>query len=298
MSVNIAIGIPAYNEEKNIYSLITSLMNQNEKYSRIKKIIVAIDGSTDNTKREVEKINDKRIQILADTKRKGKVKRLNEMYSRFKEDVFLQFDADIKINDKNLINKLVVPFIVDPKLGVVFGRLKPVEPKSFIGQMAQFGFESWEKAKKLSNKNIDRYNCFGPITAFSKTFIRSYRIPENKYVTEDTYGFYFAKKHQFKTFFQKQAVVFFKLPETLSDYTNQMSRYLSTDEDMTKIFGEVLTQKYETLSTYHKIQGLFKNLKISNMHIGICYIFLQLATKIQNILSKQKVEWVTITTSK
>jgi cellulose synthase/poly-beta-1,6-N-acetylglucosamine synthase-like glycosyltransferase len=235
---------------------------------------------------------------MYDQKRLGKVKRLNQLYSRSTSDIFVQFDADIQVKDMNLINKLIRSFIRRPDTEVVFGMQQPIKTNTLVGSLAYFGFQTWEKVKHYSMKNVERYNCFGQITAFSKKFLSEYRIPENKYITEDTYSFYFAKLKGKSTYFCKEAKVFFKLPHSIADYTHQMSRYISTESGMESLFGQGMVLKYETLTTSDKIQGLFRNIRFSNIHIAIMYVALQIITRIQNKLSKQKVEWVTITSSK
>lgn len=294
----ISIGIPAYNEENNIYLLVSSILKQNQNNFILKEILIADDGSTDNTVQEIKKLRDKKIKIIKDKRRLGKVKRLNQMYSSFVGDIFIQFDADVIIKDSDLINKLTTAFNTDPHLDVVFGMQQPLQPETFVGELAYYGFHNWEIIKKYSKKNVDRYNTFGCITAFSRNYLEHYKIPEDKYVTEDTYSFYFAKKHNFKTHFLQDATVYFKLPQTATDYAHQMSRYISTNNDMVTMFDKALLSEYETLNTFDKIQGLFKNIQLSNIHIVICYIALQTFTKIQNKVTKQKIQWVIISTSK
>jgi glycosyltransferase involved in cell wall biosynthesis len=294
----VSIGIPAHNEGKNIYCLLTSILSQTQDHFKLKEIIISLDGCTDNTESEIKKIDEKKIILISDKNRLGKVKRLNQMYSKFTGNVFIQFDGDVRINDPNLIDKIIKEFLIDAELDVLYGMQIPLPPETLIGQLAYFGFYTWETVKKKSKKNVERYNVFGQITAFSRRFLDKYRIPEEKYLTEDTYSFYYAKFNNYKTLFKRSAAVYFKLPQTLFDYTNQMSRYLSTSKDMQDIFGENLINYYETVSRTDKLRGLYYSISYKNFHIFVLYILMQTITKLYSLINSQKIEWVTISTSK
>jgi glycosyltransferase involved in cell wall biosynthesis len=94
----IAIIIPAYNEENNISNILKDIFKQKEKNFVIHQIIVLNDGSTDKTVQKVNSIKDKRIRLISGTDRKGKTFRMNEVFKILKEDILVQFDADISPN--------------------------------------------------------------------------------------------------------------------------------------------------------------------------------------------------------
>jgi glycosyltransferase involved in cell wall biosynthesis len=47
--INVTIGIPCFQAEANIKTLLSSLIKQNENYCKVVKIIVYCDGCTDAT---------------------------------------------------------------------------------------------------------------------------------------------------------------------------------------------------------------------------------------------------------
>src|SRR3989344_306584 len=82
----VIVGIPAFNEEKNIGVLLESILLQKGNNFTIDKVIVVCDGSRDNTA-EIVKLYSKKfnqISLKDDNKRKGKAARLNEFYKSLK----------------------------------------------------------------------------------------------------------------------------------------------------------------------------------------------------------------------
>ena len=107
------IGIPAYNEEKNIAGIITKL----KKFTN--SIIICDDGSTDLTKEIAENLG---VTVISHSKNLGYGAAIRSLFLKAKAvdpDVFITFDADgqHRIED---INSIMNP-IIEKKADVVIG---------------------------------------------------------------------------------------------------------------------------------------------------------------------------------
>ena len=107
------IGIPAYNEEKNIAGIITKL----KKFTN--SIIVCDDGSTDLTKEIAENLG---VTVISHSKNLGYGAAIRSLFLKAKAvdpDVFITFDADgqHRIED---INSIMNP-IIEKEADVVIG---------------------------------------------------------------------------------------------------------------------------------------------------------------------------------
>ena len=114
--MKVVIGIPAYNEEKNIAGIITKL----KKYAD--SIIVCDDGSTDLTREISEELG---AIIISHSKNKGYGAAINSLFLKAKElksDIFVTFDADgqHRIEDIQVVTKPIMNNEADVVIGSRF----------------------------------------------------------------------------------------------------------------------------------------------------------------------------------
>src|SRR5919108_1459209 len=98
----VTIGIPSYNEERNIINLLRSLSIQSLKDYFISEIIIS-DDSSDSTPELVESFAKKysrlNIKLIHHYKRRGAAAAWNEIFHRSVGDFIVLYDADIVINE-------------------------------------------------------------------------------------------------------------------------------------------------------------------------------------------------------
>jgi len=111
----ISVIMPAYNAEKYIKEAIDSILSQT--YSSF-ELIIADDGSTDDTKKIIESFNDSRIVISHNIKNKGKTDTVNRLLKLVKGEYITIHDADDTSHIDRL--KLLLKFFKkDKELGMV-----------------------------------------------------------------------------------------------------------------------------------------------------------------------------------
>ena len=113
MNLKIAIGLPAYNEEKNIASIITKLEGVSD------FVIVCDDGSSDLTGKIASKMG---AIVITHEKNKGYGAAIRSLFLKSKElevDILVTFDADGQ-HSVNDITKVIQP-ILDQKADLVIG---------------------------------------------------------------------------------------------------------------------------------------------------------------------------------
>ena len=221
----VTVGIPAHNEEKNIGKLLKSVLNQTQSVFRLDKIIIASDGSTDDTVKIVNNIKNPLISVIDDSERKGKSYKLNQIINNTNSDVLVILDADILIQDKLFADKLIKP-IIESEADLTSAAIEELEPKTFIQKIL--------KASMLLKKNIfenfkggnNLYTCHGRARAFSRKLYSSINFEDT--IADDAFSYLFCKANNFKYFFIKEAKVFYKLPETLEDHEKQSTRFFKS----------------------------------------------------------------------
>lgn len=291
-TLSVTVGIPAYNEEKNIIRLIQSVKAQDKSNYKLEKIVVYSDGSSDNTASLIRK-NFEDVKVYDFKENKGKLFRLNQIVGSNSSDILVLLDADIKIKDKNTISEIVTCFKKQKSIGLVCACHRAEKPHNFVGQLAHFGYRVWDRARDSIEADTTLYFCEGGMLALSQEFAKKYRIPSSLVSGDDWFAFFSAVNLGFKVVVARRAQVFIDLPATLKDYMRQMSRFLSDPGNVEKYFEKDLVDRYEVMSTKIKLRALFSQLT-AGPFTGLFYCFVQGFTRLLKPFQKQKVGWVHI----
>ncbi|MFP8967985.1 glycosyltransferase family 2 protein [Pokkaliibacter sp. CJK22405] len=137
----VSIIIAAHNEARHIAQKLQSLLEQTYQAESL-EILLASDGSTDNTLEEAASINDPRIQRL-DLPRQGKQATLNAAFAQSTGDILVFTDADNRWLPETL-EHLLAP-LNDHDVGVVGGNMQIDKTGDHLsqGDSTYRRFESW-----------------------------------------------------------------------------------------------------------------------------------------------------------
>ena len=141
--MKITVGIPAYNEEKNIAKIIVELKEVAD------QIIVCDDGSTDSTSMIAESLG---VIVIKHSKNLGYGAAIRSIFNKAKEynnDALVTFDADGQ-HDINDISGVVDP-ILDDKADIVIGS-RFLKNSKEIPEYRKFGIKLITKVTNLSLK--------------------------------------------------------------------------------------------------------------------------------------------------
>lgn len=167
----ISIVMPAYNAEKYIKAAVDSVLNQS--FSDF-ELIVADDGSTDDTGAIIKGYNDPRIKYLYQ-KNAGasKARNLGIINSRGKYVAFLDAD-DVWMPFK--LMKQVYKFAQNPELGLVYGWVRSIYPDGRLKYVSRPNKEGWVYKDLLLNNfqhngsiQMVKKECFETVGLFDET---------------------------------------------------------------------------------------------------------------------------------
>ncbi len=142
--MKIIIGIPAFNEEKNIASIITKLVDVAD------SVIVCNDGSTDLTSKIAEKMG---VDVINHEKNLGYGGAIRSIFLKAKEmdgDVLVTFDADGQHRVED-INNVIKP-IIDQEADLVIGSRFLDDSEKEIPQYRKVGIKVITKITNASLK--------------------------------------------------------------------------------------------------------------------------------------------------
>lgn len=291
----ITIGIPAHNEQANIYGLLNSLVSQ--KFSNnfeLVSIKVLSDGSVDKTVKKAGAVKDKRIKIYDDPKRMGKNFRLNQLFKNLKEDILVLLDADTLISDEFVVSNLVQPFSKIKNLGLVAGNAQPMKAQTLVEKGINNFVYSLNFMKDRLNEGHNIYSVRGPIIALSKKFAGKISLPVN--VPDDRYLYLKCLELNFNFRFSKKALVFYRSPQTIKDQINQGHRFLKDKENLYLHFSAEEVNKQYLIPFYLKILMLvYQVLKNPVAYLTLKYIHFEI---IKNQDKTQSHKWQVVSSSK
>ena len=156
------IGIPAYNEEKNIASIIMKLKKITD------HVIVCNDGSTDMTEEISKELN---VIVINHSKNMGYGSAIRSIFLKAKElqaDILVTFDADGQHRVVDI--QSVTQPIIDDKADIVIGS-RFLENKSDMPEYRKFGIKIITKItnSSLKEKLTDSQSGF---RAYSKNVLK------------------------------------------------------------------------------------------------------------------------------
>jgi len=233
----ITIGIPTYNEESCIANSINSVLPQ---LSEEDEVIIVASGCTDSTVAEINKINDKRINLIIQKEREGKASALNLIIKNAKGEIIVQTDGDVEL-DKDAIQNLIAPFESNNKIGGVSGCPIPIIDEDNL--FYNWTIMSYNKMHDIRVKESEAgtfWHLSGYLLAFRKEALKE--VPFAKGAIDAWMG-KIIKDNGWKLFYVPDAKVFVKTPLTIHDFIAQKARvragYAALPEMPRSVQGEI-----------------------------------------------------------
>lgn len=224
--LTVSVGIPAYNEEANIWHLLDSLLCQKLRQNiKLQEIIVISDGSMDKTVELVRSIKDRRIKIFEHSKRSGLYKTQNEIVNLARSDILVILDADVLPHSNRFLEAIIDPIVKDHQVGLVGAETTSAHPRGFIEQIFADSHELKKDIYKKINRGQNLYLCHGRARAFSRNFFSQIRWPKD--CPEDAFSYLLCIQKGFKFIFTPKAKVIFRSPSVVSEHAEKSNRFIS-----------------------------------------------------------------------
>lgn len=258
--LTVSIGIPAHNEEKNIGSLLNSLLSQKHDLYELQAINVICDACTDNTAVIVDRYvkEDKRVKLFNDQRRLGKASRLNELFSISRSDVLLLIDADILPENNKLIDEIIKEFSKN-KVALVGVKDIPAITNGFISRIVNAGVDLWFEVRKAIHNKDSVHNIHGNIYAVRKSLYKKISFPI-KIINDDMFIYIKAHELGHEASFSENSAVYYHTPDNLKDFYKQTNRFFVARDQIDKYFGKKVL-KYFEVSQESKKLGIKISLK-------------------------------------
>lgn len=176
----VSLIIAAYNEEHSIAEKLDNILSLDYPEDAL-EVIVASDGSDDNTNSIVSRYLLKGIELLA-LPRQGKIFALNEAVKLSSGQILIFSDANTLFLPQAL--RMLVRNFADPEVGGVCGNQKHLSPKNSDniskGEHLYWSYDKWLKTMESLTGSI--VSADGAIYAIRREL---YQMPSSSDVTDD-----------------------------------------------------------------------------------------------------------------
>ncbi|ABO07915.1 glycosyltransferase [Pyrobaculum calidifontis] len=281
----VTIGIPVYNEEKNIQRLLKSLAIQ--KNVNIDQTIIVNDGSTDNTTAKIHELNTSiknklNLHIINLEKNMGKANALNIIFNKANSEILIILDADVILIKSNTLEELLRCFQMDKNIGLVSGWyiMEPLKSTNIIARAYRFSnilLENLSKKKPL-------YSATGAIMALHKSIYKKLSLPHNV-VRDDAYIYLYTVKNGKKYVFCPNARVIIPIYEkmTTKTFLYRQLRATRIPKVFVKEFGQIAIDELK-INPSIAIKSFIKSY-IKQPFDGTIYLILKVVSSIYKRLS-------------
>lgn len=226
---DLAIFIPAHNEEKVIGDILKVLLRIDYPASKL-SIIPVNDRSTDKTRDIIDRYAERypnRVFPYHRTEGKaGKSAALKDAMTSFRRgEIILVFDADY-IPPPGLVKMLVAPFF-DPEVGATMGRVVPVNVKrSLLTRLLDLeraaGYQVDQQAR-MNMRLVPQYG--GTVGGVRRAALEQVGGWREDALAEDTDITYRLLLAGWKTVYENRAECYEEVPETWPVRIRQISRW-------------------------------------------------------------------------
>lgn len=218
---SVSIIVPAFNEERNIYNCVQSLLNLD--YPRnLLKIYVVNDGSRDGTRKICESYAKKGLIRLINQKNQGKAAAMNNALKRVKTEYVVSMDAD-SIAEREFLRKMVAH--ADNKISIITPAPKVMKKDNWIEKIQYVEYMFSIFLRKAFTFFDSQYVAPGPGSMYKTEVLKKLGgFDTNSAVEDMEIAFRFFEKG-YKLDNCENAYVYTRTPKSFKDLLKQRLRW-------------------------------------------------------------------------
>jgi glycosyltransferase involved in cell wall biosynthesis len=269
----VSVGIPSYNEESNIKTILGNLIRSNLDSIDIVEIIIS-DDSTDDTPNIVEQFmqdHSNKIIFLHDDKRRGAANAWNNIMQHATGEIIVLYDADVT-PDANCTVELVHK--INNNVGICASNARPVRDRGIPAKGTMFVSEWLESVRK---KQLSEYTVMGRGLSIRSDIAKKISIPEGL-IAIDLYLQNKVLEMGYDVVFNPNAVVIFKPTKTFVDFISQVVRAVNGHNQL-KNLGYDVKNKLALITALKEFFRVASKNPLGALSTCICYIMIPFYVK-------------------
>jgi glycosyltransferase involved in cell wall biosynthesis len=210
------VGIPAFNEERNIVNLLQSLEGQRPLVSEV----IISDDSSDRTTALVRNFAESSsldISLFHHETRRGAAAAWNEILHKAAGDIVVLYDADV-IPHPSCTEQLVSR--ISENTALCASNSQPVQAAGVAGRASAF-ISNW--LRSVRQEGLSQYTMMGRALAIDAAAAKKIQIPADM-IAIDLYLQCQILEMGLGVAYNDDAVVYFKPPDRMNDMASQVVR--------------------------------------------------------------------------
>lgn len=271
---SVTVLIAAYNEEKVIQKKIENTLAINYPREKI-QIIIAADGSSDQTVEMVNKFSAQGVLLSFTPERGGKMAAITHAMQAAAGDIVVFSDAN-NMYDVGAIRKLVSPFS-DPTIGAAIGSKLIVEDGRSLSSAEGFywKYESWIKKSETAVGSCT--TAVGEIFAIRRTL---FNAPKANIINDDRYMVFDLLRRGHRVVYIPEARSYEYVSKTAGDELTRRSRMTAgaiqtiamsaslLPFNRPMVVWQIISHKYfRTFIPYAMLLALLSNIALVVVHL-------------------------------
>jgi len=278
----VTIAIPCYNEEKKIINTLNSIFLLN--YKNI-EVIVADDGSKDNTLNLVKNFSKTHSLTIISLNHKGKAHALNKTLEISKGEFFSNVDADSEVQPETL--SLLLPHFSDESIAATVPFMQIKNPKKIISKIQKIEYLIAGVIRSLMSSIETLHLTHGVMTVYRTSLLKKLGGFDELTLTDDFEMGMRLIYHGYKIKMEAKAAVFTHPPLTFKALWRQRVRwfrgYISHHIQYSKMF---LNQRYGMMGKFQfPINILYPLIIIALTSLTLITLFKTLRIKLMELFS-------------
>jgi len=169
----VSVVIPAFNEGAMVERSIRSVALSDYPEGRL-EILVVDDGSRDDTFFHMQHLRREfpdRVRLLRFDGNRGKRAALEVGFRAATGDILLTVDSDSEV-ERSTVREMVAPFLVDPRIGAVAGRVAVLNRDTLVSRMLEVQYSlAFDFARAAQSSYRTVACCPGALSAFRRELV-------------------------------------------------------------------------------------------------------------------------------
>jgi cellulose synthase/poly-beta-1,6-N-acetylglucosamine synthase-like glycosyltransferase len=269
----VSVGIPSYNEESNIKTILEKTILSNLGSIDLVEIIIS-DDSTDDTPKMIRQFmqdHSKKIIFLHEDKRRGAGNAWNNIIQRASGEIIILYDADV-MPKENCILELVGK--ISKNVGICASNPKPIEDVGIPANGTIFVSEWLESVRK---RQLSEYTVMGRGLSIRSDIAKKISIPEGV-IAIDLYIQNKVLEMGYDVVFNPNAIVLFKPAKTFADFVSQVVR-AQNGHNQLKDLGSATKNKLPLKTAMIEFLHIAIRNPIGALCACICYVMIPFYAK-------------------